>query len=82
MNEITQYILRLLKKKGPIPADMDPEQYAFIDNGHIDSMSVLNFIMELEEHFGIELSEDDISSQEFRTVSGLASIIQRKITSD
>jgi len=79
MVNITDYIVRLLNKKGPLPADVDIDQYRFIDSGHIDSLSLLNFVMDLEEHFQIELTDQDLESPEFRTVSGLAAMIQRKL---
>lgn len=79
MDNITDYIVRLLKKKGPLPADVDIGQFRFIDSGHIDSLSLLNFVMDLEEHFQIELTDQDLESVDFRTVAGLAAIIQRKL---
>jgi len=78
MDNITDYIVRLLKKKGPLPADEDIGQFRFIESGHIDSLSLLNFVMDLEEHFQIELTDQDLESVDFRTVAGLATIIEKK----
>lgn len=42
----------------------------------------MQFIMEIEEEFDIELTPDDTQSEEFRTLGGLALIIDRKKQQD
>lgn len=78
--KIKEYIVRLLEQKGPIPSDTSVDDYAFLDNGHIDSLGLMKFLVAVEKEFGIELTENDIMSKQFRTVSGLAKLIAEKQT--
>lgn len=53
--------------------------YRYLDAGHIDSLSIINFIVDLEEEFGVSLAPEDTQSDEFRTIGGLATLIESKL---
>ena len=78
-NKIKAFIVQLLEKKGTVPYDDSIDDYAFFDNGHIDSLGLMQFLVVIEQEFDIELSEEDIVSKQFRTVSGLTSMIETKL---
>jgi len=44
----------------------------------LDSMAVVSLIGALEEHFGIEVADDDISASTFETVGSLAAFVEHK----
>ncbi len=44
----------------------------------LDSMAVVNLITALEEQFGIEVSDDEISASTFETVGSLAAFVEQK----
>jgi acyl carrier protein len=44
----------------------------------LDSMAVISLIGALEEHFGIEVADDDISASTFETLGSLAAFVARK----
>lgn len=44
----------------------------------LDSMAVVSLIGALEEHFGIEVEDDDISASTFETLGSLVAFIARK----
>lgn len=48
----------------------------FIDDLGADSLDLVELVMELEEHFNIEISDDD--SQNFQTVSDVAAYVEGK----
>ena len=50
----------------------------YLDMGLIDSFALINFILELEEAFDIELSPEDTQSDEFRYLGGLINLIDKK----
>lgn len=79
-SEIENAIIALLERNGEIPGDkLDNKlSYRYLDAGHIDSFSLISFIMEIEETFGITLSPEDTQSDEFRYISGLAALIGQK----
>lgn len=45
----------------------------------LDSMAAVNLIAALEEHFGIAVNDDEISSEVFMTVGSLASFVEHKM---
>ena len=75
---ITSYIISLLEKKQAIPVCIDINSFRFMESGHIDSLGVMKFIVQLEEKFGIVISDEDMLSDDFRTVGGLSKLIAEK----
>jgi len=62
------------------PVDMNDEdflRYRYLDN-HLDSFEIIQFIMAVEEEFGISLLPEDTESEEFRTIEGVIKIIESK----
>ncbi|MBT8144917.1 MAG: acyl carrier protein [Gammaproteobacteria bacterium] len=47
----------------------------------LDSMAVVTVILSLEEHFGFEVDDDDISADEFATLGTLCEFVQSKVDS-
>jgi acyl carrier protein len=80
-DNIQKKIINLLERNDPIPGDMisDKMSYRYLDAGHIDSLSIINFIIELEEIFNITLTPEDTQSDDFRFISGLATMIDNKM---
>lgn len=75
---IKHFIIEELEKKQALPPNININEYRFLDEGHIDSLASMTFILRIEDEFNVEFSQEDIVSEEFRTVGGLASIIERK----
>lgn len=44
----------------------------------LDSMAVVNIIMALEEHFGIEVADDEIEASTFATLGSLSAFVEQK----
>ena len=82
-NKICCDIIALLEKKGAVPKGSDQESwnYHYLDAGHVDSINVIQFILEIEEKFGITLTPEDTSSDEFGNIKGLVEIVARKLKS-
>lgn len=50
--------------------------------GHLpelDSMAVANLILALEQHYGFEVRDDEISARHFSTVGSLADFVASKM---
>ena len=77
--KIRKFILKYISKKGKLPKDVDIDQFDYIDTGYIDSMAFLRFVVALEQEFDIELTDEDIMRHDFKTVGGLAAVIENKI---
>ena len=76
---IKQFIIEELEKKQTLPPNININEYRFLDEGHIDSLASMTFILRIEDEFNVELSQEEIVSEDFRTVGGLASIIKNKL---
>lgn len=76
--EIKQFIVKYISKKGKLPQDINLDEFNYIDTGYVDSMGILKFVVELEQEFGIEICDDDIMLSEFKTIGGLVKLIEDK----
>lgn len=79
LNKITSFIKKQLEKKAPLPPDEELPSYRYLDRGHVDSIGLVKFIFEIEDEFAIEFSPEETQSDEFRTIGGLITMINRKI---
>ena len=70
-------LTRLVSAKSPLPADVGPD-FDYIESGHVDSIGLIHFMMGIEQNFGIELSDEDVQSDRFRTLGGLTTLIAEK----
>lgn len=52
-----------------------PTDVNYVDAGCLDSMALMNLVVALEERFDVELTDDEIVSDAFRTLGGLVSIV-------
>jgi acyl carrier protein len=46
----------------------------------LDSMAVLELVMELEHRFGIEIDDDDVTAEVFETLGSLATFVDDKLS--
>lgn len=76
--EVKNFIIKYISKKGKLPQDVNLDEFNYIDTGYVDSMGILKFVVELEQEFDIEISDDDIMLPEFKTIGGLVKMIERK----
>jgi len=74
------FILNRLERKAPLPTTGDLDAYRYLDKGHVDSLGLIKFIFEIEDAFDITLTPEDTQSDAFRTVGGLAALIEAKRT--
>lgn len=78
-NPVLQFIVALVAKKGRLPEGADLPAFNFVDSGHIDSLAIIKFVLDIEMRFDIALSEEDMLDPRFRTIGGLAAIVESKL---
>ena len=80
-SKITENIFLLLNKIRSLDKNLikNNEDFNFFDSGHLDSLEILKFNMQLEKKFNIKLSPKEITSEKYKTVNGLTSIINKKL---
>jgi len=77
---IKKKIIDLLKKKGPfLKKKGDINKYNYLKSGHIDSLNLMKFIFQIEDKFNIKFTYKEIMSSKFGLISGLVTIIKKKI---
>lgn len=79
---ILEYISGLIQKKGKLPANCDIAEFNYIDTGHIDSIAIIKFVLDIETKFNIEITDEDMMTVQFRTVGGLVCLIASKTNTD
>ena len=84
INGICGTIIDLLEKRGPIilESGLEKKDYCYLDEGHVDSIGLIQFILEVEEIFDISFTSHDTNSVQFRNVLGLSQIVENKVIQD
>jgi len=59
------------------PATIEEEKSLIEDYG-VDSVSLLEMVVGIEEAFGIEVGDDDFSLDTFRSVASIAAVVRGK----
>ncbi len=62
-----------------VPADDIDEQASLTDSYGVDSVSVLEMIVGLEEAFGLSVGDTDFSIENFQTVDAIADFVRERL---
>jgi acyl carrier protein len=76
INQVCQ-ILRSTLGLGQMPLTEDTLLLGSLPE--LDSMAVASLILALEQHFGIEVQDDEISARHFATIGSLSSFVATKM---
>ena len=79
--QIQKNIIKIIEKKKKIQQKSfnDKLNFRFLDKGHIDSINIINFILDIEKSFKIKLTALDTQSNNFRTPLGISKILNKKL---
>ncbi len=81
-NEIVARLQRLISEKvhGNGSAEPIAASTPLLSSGlNLDSIAVLELIMEIESEFGVEFRDSDMSVELFRTVGSLAAGVEERL---
>ena len=74
-------VLAVLRDKAvemlEVEADQVQEDKSFVDDLKVDSLSLVEYTMDLEDEFGIELPEEELT--EVKTIGAFVDVIESKI---
>jgi acyl carrier protein len=77
--QLKQIVISGLRIKDRTAADL-PDDQALLDGDiELDSIDVLQLILEIERHFGIKLVEGEFDRNAWRTIATLAAAVDAKI---
>lgn len=74
------WIYEHLEREGKLPPGAKDQvaRADLFEAGTIDSIGVVELIGTLEEHFSIRFEAEDLESDGFRTVDGIAAIVDKR----
>lgn len=78
--EILQYIYESLNQRTPLPYE-NPEELLdvnYVEEGLVDSLGLLQFILEIEDEFQIEFTEEEMLSPTVMHIRKLIQLILEK----
>jgi acyl carrier protein len=80
--KIKAYVINLLNKFRLIESNdrKNIDKFDFIDSGHLDSIEILKFNLEVEKKFKIRFKPIETTLKRYKTVEGLTSIIYKKLS--
>lgn len=71
VDTITKYVVtEFLPDVGGLTPDYD-----LLANGVVDSLGLLKLIAWVEDHFGVEVGDDDLDPENFRTVAAMDTFV-------
>ena len=74
-------VLQVLRDKSvemlEVEADQVQEDKSFVTDLEVDSLSLVELTMELEDHFGIELPEEELT--DVKTIGAFVDVILAKV---
>jgi acyl carrier protein len=77
--QLKPIILNSLRITDLTPADLRDDQPLLGGELEIDSIDVLQLILEIERHFGIKLVQGNFNQKHLESVNSLAAIIESKV---
>ncbi len=77
--DIKEFILEELEKECDIDKTGNLDGLNFVEEGYVTSIGIIQFVVRLEEQYGIEFTKEELASDDFKILGNLASMIERKI---
>ena len=77
--QLKPIILKSLRITDMSPDDLRDDQPLLGGELEIDSVDILQLVLEIERHFGIKLVEANFDQKHFESLNTLASIIESKV---
>ncbi len=79
-NQVLKKILEFFKQKGiEIEKASNVENIRYLDQGLLDSFDLIDFITYLEQEFNVELTPEDLQTDDFRSIGGIVDVILKRL---
>ena len=77
--EPREYILNEMQKEYSFKDGVDVNSVNYIAEGYMDSIGIVQFIVELEGEYGIRFTDEELSDPNFKVVGKLIEMVEKKI---
>lgn len=74
--ELKSQLIKLVSDTVRIDAEKISEHSHFIDDLHLDSLDIVELVMKMEEHFGIEIAEKE--AEGLRSIGHVLAYLEQK----
>ena len=78
-DQLKPLILNSLRMEDLTPADLSDDQPLLDGDLEIDSVDILQLVLDIERHFGIKLVTAEFQRDAWKTVDSLAATIEEKL---
>lgn len=81
---VQEWVIKWFEKKAKISREdiLRNLNAGYLEEAYIDSMGFIELIGEIEDHFGIQFSDEDFLDEKILTISGLISKIEGEIKNE
>lgn len=81
---VQEWVINWFEKKAKKSRDeiLENLNAGYLEEAYIDSMEFIELIGEVEDHFGIQFSDDDFLDEKILTISGLINKIESEMQND
>lgn len=74
-------IIRIFSSFHDLPSNVDDLLgLDYLHSGILDSLDVVELITRIEEKFGIQLTHEELTSDEFKSIGGVINIVSLKLS--
>lgn len=63
-----------------LDVDASGEPGRLLEDGHVDSLTLVDLLLELEERYGVDFSADDLDPEHFESLEAISDLVNRKRT--
>jgi len=75
--EVSSWIVDWFSSRGKLRCTpQESLSIDYIESGLLTSLEIVEFVGELESHFGIQFSEADMQDRRFSTIGGLGELVE------
>ena len=78
MKSIRGFITEYLQKEYSFPEGTEVDAINFVESGYIDSIGLVKFVVELEDEFEIEFTDEELKSHTFKITGELIGLVEKK----
>lgn len=79
MSNVKDFIIDYIQREYTIADDIDVLKLNYVKEGYIDSIGMIQFIAIIEDEYNITFSEEELLSEELKTVGSLIELILSKM---
>lgn len=80
MERVKDFIINFIERDYSLPEDLDLMNLNYAESGYVDSISMIQFIVEIEEEFNITFSNDELNDPDIKIVGKLIELVNSKIS--